>query len=102
MGGWMTYQRVRERNDLLPRKPDNDPDPYERDAAVIARHEPRWAMLTGDLNRMERDYLAPQYPAAPFAELPAGSDPAAECARATGVDIETVRVVLRYVFQQQP
>ena len=30
MGGWMTYQRMRSRNGLLHRKPDDDRDPYWR------------------------------------------------------------------------
>jgi hypothetical protein len=100
----MTYQRVRERNGLLPRKPIDDPDPYWRqlpDAGAAAR-QPTWVMLVGDLDRMERDYLTPEYPHRPFAERHQGSDPAAECARAVGVDVAVVRQVLAYVFCQQP
>lgn len=104
MGGWMTYQRVRDRNGLLPRKPLDDPDPYWREYPdrLTALVRPSWPLLVGDLDRMERDYLSPAYPDPPFAQLPAGSDPAAECARAVGVDVQTVRRVLAYVFRQQP
>lgn len=56
--------------------------------------------LIGDLNRMERDYLNPAYPEPPWATRPEGSDPSAECAAATGVDVETVRAVLAYVFRE--
>lgn len=102
MGGWMTYQRVRERNGLLPRKPLDDPDPYWREFpdASAATRQPHWPMLVGDLDRMERDYLTPEYPQRPFPARPDGSDPASECARATGVDVATVRAVLAYVFRQ--
>jgi hypothetical protein len=103
MGGWMTYQRVRDRNGLLPRKPLDDPDPYWREypsrLAELAR--PSWPLLVGDLDRMERDYLDPVYPAPPFAQAPEGSDPAAEVTQETGIEIETVRAVLRYVFREQ-
>lgn len=97
MGGWMTYQRTRERAGLR-RKPDDDPDPYYRDPVAMTN-----ALLhEGDLNRMERDYLEPVYPEAPWATRPPGSDPSAQVAATTGVDIETVRTVLRYVFKEQP
>lgn len=103
MGGWMTYQRVRARNGLLPRKPTDDPDPYWRQAPDDAPTQgPSWMPLVGDLDRMERDYLTPDYPGRPFAERPEGSDPAAECARAVGVDVDVVKRVLGYVFRQQP
>lgn len=73
MGGWMTYRRMRARG---------------------ARQD--------DLERMERDYLAPVYPQPPFATRPAGSDPLTEAARELGLDVETVRRVLTYVFREQP
>lgn len=100
----MTYQRVRERNGLLPRKPLDDPDPYWREIpdTGAATRQPNWSMLVGDLDRMERDYLTPEYPQRPFAERPDGSDPAAECARAVGVDVEIVRRVLAHVFREEP
>jgi hypothetical protein len=59
---------------------------------------PEKALLIGDLNRMERDYLNPVYPEPPWAGRAGRSDPTAEVADATGVDDETVRKVLRYVF----
>jgi hypothetical protein len=92
MGGWMDYQRMRERAGLR-RKPNNDPDPYFREATMnnVTLHE-------GDLNRMERDYLNPQYPEPPWATREAGSDPSSQVAEMTGVDVETVRKVLRAVF----
>jgi hypothetical protein len=103
MGGWMTYQRVRARNDLLPRKPHTDPDPYWRQLPDgAAGRQVSWSLLVGDLDRMERDYLTPEYPQRPFAERPDGSDPAAECALAVGVDVEIVRRVLEHVFHRQP
>jgi hypothetical protein len=99
MGGWMTYQRVRSRNNLMFRKPDDDPDPYWRsDAPYPSYVSPA---LVGDLNRMERDYLTPKYPEPPWALRPSGSDPSAQVAEATGVDVETVRKVLEFVFLQQ-
>ncbi len=101
VGGWMTYQRVRARNGLLPRKPDTDPDPYWRTVPADAPASPSWPALVGDLDRMERDYLAPDYPALPFAGRGEGSDPASECARAVGVDVAVVRRVLAFVFRQQ-
>jgi len=98
MGGWMTYQRVRNRNGLMPRKPSDGPDLYPCDLPPeqAARYR-----LGGDLDRMERDYLNPVYPKPPFARRGPGSDPAAEVAAATGVDVETVRAVLDHVFRQQ-
>ena len=104
---WMTYQRMRERNNLLFRKPEGDRDPYWRDEAApppgaFPHSAPSWWLLVGDMNRMERDYLEPVYPPPSFARLLPGSDPAAECAEATGVDVEVVRTVLRYVFCEQP
>ena len=88
MGGWMTYGRMRNRNDLLPRDHEN---PYVKPNRPIGT-------VIGDLNRMERDYLDPVYPEAPYALRGDHTDPTAECAAATGVDEETVRKVLRYVF----
>lgn len=97
----MTYQRVRKRNCLLPHKPFDDPDPYWREMPEGVGSLPSWSLLVGDLDRMERDYLSPEYPRRPFAERPEGSDPAAECARAVGVDVAVVRRVLDYVFRHQ-
>lgn len=96
MGGWMTYQRARERAGLR-RKPLDDPDPYFRD--VTANN---LSLSEGDFNRMERDYLDPVYPQPPYASRPPGSDPLSQTAAATGVDVEDVRKVLRYVFMEQP
>jgi hypothetical protein len=103
MGGWMTYQRMRHRNNLLYRKPAGDRDPYWHPGSNVLPSyvEADQRMLIGDLNRMEQDYLDPQYPEPPFARRPEGSDPSAEVAKATGVDIETVRKVLRHVFMEQ-
>lgn len=86
MGGWMTYGRFRSRN-ILPR----NEEPYPAGGSRCA----------GDLDRMERDYLNPVYPEPPWALRESGSDPSAQVAAATGVDVETVRRVLRYVFLQQ-
>lgn len=99
MGGWMTYQRLRTRNGLNFRKPDHDPDPYWRGG--IRGHDVNWEGLCGDLNRMERDYLDPDYPRLPFATRPDESSPAEECATATGIPVDTVRRILRYVFLEQ-
>jgi hypothetical protein len=96
MGGWMDYQRVRARNGLGERKPPSDPDPYPRSTEGGTRED--LLILVGDLNRMERDYLDPKYPEPPWAGRPNRSDPATVCADATGVDVETVRKVLRHVF----
>lgn len=103
MGGWMTYQRMRHRNGLL-RKPPGDEDPYWRPDSIGTRDGPLdadRARIAGELNRMERDYLNPVYPEPPWATREPGSDPLAEVATATGVDVETVRRVLRYVFMEQ-
>lgn len=99
MGGWMTYQRMRQRNNLMFRKPADDPDPYFRNDPRIS---PEVGALIGDLNRMERDYLTPAYPERPWAGRAARSDPTAQVADATGVDEETVRKVLRHVFFGAP
>jgi hypothetical protein len=101
MGGWMSYQRMRTRNALMYRKPADDPDPYWRQGNLPSHpNAANWG-LVGDLNRMERDYLNPVYPEPPWATREPGSDPLAEVATATGVDVETVRRVLRYVFMEQ-
>lgn len=75
--------------------PHINPYPEHRDRAL------NWGLVCGDLNRMETDYLDPVYPEPPCATRPEGSDPATQVATATGVDIETVRAVLRYVFLEQ-
>lgn len=97
MGNWMTYQRVRNRNALLPRRSQREgfyPRAGDcRDGAVT---------IVGDLNRMEQDYLAPEYPEPPYALRVKGSDPATECSVAIGVPVDVVRAVLRYVFLEQP
>lgn len=97
MGGWMPYSRMRERNNLSDRFEDFYPV-HNR-----AKPEPRlsWHLLSGDLNRMEADYLNSQYPQPPYATRSEGSDPSSVVAQATGVDIETVRKVLRFVFLEQ-
>jgi hypothetical protein len=89
MGGWMTYQRVRLRNNAI-----------DRTTSYVGDYKS--VLINGDLNRMEKDYLDPEYPQPPFAIRPEGSSPAEMCAAATGVDIDTVRKVLRYVFLEQP
>lgn len=86
MGGWMTYGRMKHRNGL-----------YEHQ---MLTREPRQGRILADLERMERDYLEPKYPEPPFARRPKGSDPAAEVVAATGVDLEDVQAVLRYVFRE--
>lgn len=93
----MTYQRMRSRNGILRRKPDDDPDPYFRGDLA----DSRYGALIGDLNRMERDYLNPAYPERPFAQREHASDPLSQVSAATGVDIEDARRVLRYVFMEQ-
>ncbi len=93
MGGWMTYGRVRNRNHLP--RPQHPEDPYSTGEQYGRAH-----LIAGDLNRMERDYLDPTYPQPPWATRPEGSDPSAECAAATGLDVETVRKVLSYVFRE--
>lgn len=99
MGGWMTYQRMRGRNGGVFRRPD-DQTPYPSAQECERRADVRWYTLTGDLNRMERGYTAPERP-----EVGVGAtlehSPLHECAKATGVDVETVRTVLRYVFLEQ-
>lgn len=87
MGGLMSYQRMRNRNGLMYRKPDGDPDPYWRGDV---RPPGANGMLVGDLNRMERDYLAED------------GGLSGQVAEVTGADLETVRKVLRYVFLEQP
>lgn len=101
MGGWMTFQRMRSRNNLMHRKPGDDPDPYWRGVEPRTLQSEK-RLLVGDLNRMERDYLNPAYPEPPWATREPGSDPLSQVAAATGVDIEDVRRVLRYVFLEQP
>lgn len=105
MGGWMTYQRARARAQFR-RKPLDDPDPYFRDADNPQRcphcgmeHTP--TLGEGDFNRMERDYLNPVYPQPPWALREPGSDPLSQVVEATGVDVETVRRVLGFVFLEQ-
>lgn len=95
MGGWMDYGRFRDRN-RLPRKPLSDQDPYPRDTEG-ARPT---VLIAGDLNRMERDYLRPHYPApdSGWATRPEDSDPASVCSAATGIPVEDVRKVLEHVF----
>lgn len=99
----MTYQRMRNRNGLLHRKPDDDPDPYWRsNDALEARireggglHPANMSasMLIGDLNRMERDYLATDGYLSTLADA---------VTAATDVSQDDVRKVLRYVFLEQP
>lgn len=88
MGGPMSYQRMRERNNLMHRKPADDPDPYFRVPEHMRGREGA-AILIGDLNRMERDYLSPD------------GDLVLAAAEATGVDANTVTRVMRYVFFEQ-
>lgn len=84
----MTYQRFRERNNLKWR-PGPGESLYSKD------------ILVGDLNRMEKDYLDPEYPVPPGAIREPGSSPSEQVAEATGVAIEDVRKVLQYVFLEQ-
>jgi hypothetical protein len=114
VGGYMSYQRMRTRNGLMFRKPDDDPDPYWRQPAddgwlpgieavpddlqhglLYALEQRQLGALIGDLNRMERGYLG----CSP--EL-AGESLSDEVARRTGIDVETVMRVLRCVFFEQP
>ena len=94
MGGTMSYQRMRSRNGLMHRKPDDDPDPYWRGelARELTGAKPSAWTLVGDLNRMERDYLKEDDPAGGLS---------GQVARATGVRDDHVRRVLRYVFFEQ-
>lgn len=87
MGGWMTYMRMKNRNGI-----------YRHELLERGSFQNRILM---DVERMERDYLEPVYPEAPFALRPAGSDPVSEVVAATGIDEEDVRTVLRYVFREQ-
>ncbi len=91
----MTYQRMRARNHILKRKPSGDRDPYWRDGSRFPGPSDL-GVLIGDLNRMEQDYLDP-----PFEWTDGAGSPAERCATETGVDVETVRKVLRYVFMEQ-
>jgi len=104
MGGYMSYQRMRNRNGLMERKPDDDPDPYWRVPNLpMAEHVS--PMLVGDLNRMERDYLGtwPETASHPQREVRDGTGRCLsnEVSEATGVEIEDVKRVLRYVFMEQ-
>lgn len=78
---------MRERAGLR-RKPDDDPDPYFRDEVMENK-----SLHEGDLN--------PIYPQPPWATRLPGSDPATEAAAATGVPVEDIRRVLRYIFLEQ-
>lgn len=95
----MTYQRVRNRNGLMHRKPVGDSDPYWRGETSFLPPSP--GALIGDLNRMERDYCEPEFPERPFASRERGSDPAHEVSRLSGVSVEDVRKVMRCVFFEQ-
>jgi hypothetical protein len=113
MGGWMSYQRMRSRNGLMYRKPDDDRDPYWRGrladvapmhAGESDREKSRIEMLVGDINRMERDYLGGPHAGAGIGSRDVnvtGESLSDEVAAHTGVDIETVKKVLRYVFLEQ-
>lgn len=104
MGGWMTYRRIRERDGVNARKPDDDPDPYYRRTEDIPRGQyvrPDKLMLNGDLNRMERGYIAPEVDDGRNVGASLDNSPLHDAAEKTGVDIETVRKVLRYVFLEQ-
>lgn len=96
MGGFMTYQRMRNRNNISLRIPTwfyPRPD-------IDQPHPINWGALVGDLNRMEADYLDPER----FADDPRVlqlNSPLHQVAAATGVDVETVRKILRYVFLEQ-
>lgn len=94
----MDYDRMRTRNGLMFRKPDEDPDPYWRNGLPPGAFDAvNWFCLVGDMNRMERDYLNPDYPR----HRAANSDPASVTAAATGVPVEMVRKVLAHVFLGQ-
>jgi len=95
----MTYSRMRDRNGLTHRPPF-DEDPYLRSEEQRTRlgvYSNVSLPLLGDLNRMERGYLAPEVPGAGVGER-FETNPAAEVAAATGLDVETVQTVLRHVF----
>lgn len=87
MGNWMTYRRMKARNNL------DGTAPHLNNTLPVR---------VLDVVRMESDYLDPHYPEPPLASRAPGSDPSAQCAAATGVPIETVRRVLTYVFREQP
>ena len=86
----MTYQRMRNRSNLMHRKPAGSQDPYWRDEGDLVGVSCNPQLLIGDLNRMEEDYVDPE------------GQLAAEVAAATGLNLEQVIQVMRYVlFVQQ-
>lgn len=99
MGGWMTYQRMRNRNGVDWR-PEGDASPYPPPSVVDQHRPPIWYRTVGDLNRMENGYLCPEGPDVGVG-APLEDSPLHEAADATGVDVETVRRVLEFVFRQQ-
>lgn len=92
MGGTMPYARVRGRNGMLWR-PTEHPDPYPHNGTEW-KPQIGFNTLLGDFNRFERDVLGIGWGAG----TPAADDLAQEYAEAAGVDVETVRKVLRAVF----
>lgn len=81
---------MRRRSGLMWRKPPADPDPYWRDHDDLRGVICNPALVVGDLNRMERDYVDPE------GRLPR------ETAEALGLDVDTVVRVMRHVlFEQQ-
>lgn len=100
MGGWMSYRRARNRNGLGWRPESVDGQPYPPPAVVDAHRDPNWYLIVGDLNRMETGYLAPEVEGAGCGARLEDS-PLHQTARETGVDVETVRRVLAFVFRDQ-
>lgn len=98
----MTYQRMRGRNGGVFRR-EGDPMPYPSAEEVEERGQLRlnWYSLVGDLNRMERGYTDPEVDDGRNVGARIWHSPLHEAATATGVDVETVRKVLRYVFLEQ-
>jgi hypothetical protein len=94
----MSYRRALARNGLTWQPDPGQVHPYLPEG--FAAPTSLW-LLVGDLRRMERDYLDPEYPVAPWAIRPGGSDPTAQLARMTGVDEDSVRKVLRALFLEQ-
>lgn len=100
MGGFMTYRRAMGRNGIGMRKPEEDTDPYFRVETTDLPAAVNVYGLVGDLGRMERDYLCPER--FPYPNSAIAHSPLYQAAEATGVDVETIRRVLTYVFTEQP
>lgn len=91
MGGTMPYLRFRGRNGLTWR-PTEHPDPYPPASECEGRVLNTYLIL-GDLNRFERDVMGVGH---------GGDSLAQEYADIAETDVETVRRVLRAVFEGVP